>query len=94
MNTINNYQNISRNFVTINNNRQIHYRRAGKGPPILLLHQSPKSSKELIPVIDGLKKNFNKSTQNNNLKRFQYNENIINKARLSLKKDKGILINE
>ena len=44
-------------------------------------------------IIDQLKKNFSKSTQNNNLKRFQYNENIINKARLSLKKDKGVLIN-
>ena len=58
MHTNNNHQNISRHFVTINNNRQIHYRRAGKGPPVLLLHQSPKSSKELIPVIDILKKKF------------------------------------
>ena len=49
---------ITRHFVSIENKRQIHFRKAGKGPPVLLLHQSPKSSKELIPVIDGLKKNF------------------------------------
>ena len=49
---------ITRHFISIENNRQIHYRKAGKGPPVLLLHQSPKSSKELTPVIDGLKKNF------------------------------------
>ncbi len=49
---------ITRHFLTLENKRQIHYRKAGKGPPVLLLHQSPKSSKELIPVINGLKKNF------------------------------------
>ncbi|MDC0074334.1 alpha/beta hydrolase [Alphaproteobacteria bacterium] len=49
---------ITRHFVTIENKRQIHYRRAGSGPPVLLLHQSPKSSKELIPVMEGLKDIF------------------------------------
>ena len=53
-----NSERVTRNFVSIENHRQIHYRKAGKGPPVLLLHQSPKSSKELIPVINGLKKNF------------------------------------
>lgn len=48
---------ITRHFVTIGN-RQVHYRRAGKGPPVLLLHQSPKSSRELIPLIDEFSAHF------------------------------------
>ena len=28
--------------------RRVHYRRAGSGPPVVLLHQSPKSSAELV----------------------------------------------
>ncbi len=49
---------ITRHFITIENKRQIHFRKAGNGPPVLLLHQSPKSSKELIPVINSLKDKF------------------------------------
>jgi pimeloyl-ACP methyl ester carboxylesterase len=34
---------ITRHFVTVGN-RRVHYRRAGEGPPIVLLHASPVSS--------------------------------------------------
>lgn len=43
---------MTRHFVTIGGVRQVHYRRAGKGPVVLLLHQSPKSAKELEPLIE------------------------------------------
>jgi pimeloyl-ACP methyl ester carboxylesterase len=36
---------ISRHFVDIEG-RRVHYRRAGKGPPVLMVHQSPRSSAE------------------------------------------------
>ncbi|MBT4739347.1 MAG: alpha/beta fold hydrolase [Rhodospirillaceae bacterium] len=31
--------------------RQVHYRRAGSGPPVILLHMSPRSSAELEPLM-------------------------------------------
>ena len=40
---------VVRRFVTINGQwgpRQVHYRRCGSGPAVLLLHQSPQSSTE------------------------------------------------
>ncbi len=48
---------ITRHFVTLGD-RQVHYRRAGSGPPVLLLHQSPKSSRELAPVMEALADRF------------------------------------
>ncbi|NJS14820.1 MAG: alpha/beta hydrolase [Sphingopyxis sp.] len=36
---------VTRHYLTING-RRIHYRRAGKGPSLLMLHQSPRSSAE------------------------------------------------
>jgi pimeloyl-ACP methyl ester carboxylesterase len=45
---------ITRHFATIRGARQVHYRRAGQGPPVLLLHQSPASSAELLPLIQEL----------------------------------------
>src|SRR5690606_9825364 len=45
---------ISRHFVTVSDRqgrRQVHYRRAGTGPAILLLHQSPQSSTEMEPLM-------------------------------------------
>ncbi len=48
---------ISRHIATIGN-RQVHYRRAGDGPPVMLLHQSPTSSREYIPLITELAKDF------------------------------------
>ncbi len=42
---------ITRHFATIKGERQIHYRRAGTGKPVVLLHQSPTSSAEYVPLI-------------------------------------------
>jgi len=36
---------ITRHYLTVNG-RRVHYRRAGKGPPLLMVHQSPRSSAE------------------------------------------------
>lgn len=41
---------ITRHFVTFAG-RQVHYRHAGAGPAVVLLHQSPTSSRELEPLI-------------------------------------------
>ncbi|MCX8231776.1 MAG: alpha/beta fold hydrolase, partial [Alphaproteobacteria bacterium] len=49
---------VRRHFVTIEGVRQIHYRRAGSGPPVLLLHQSPKSSREHLPLMQHLMDRF------------------------------------
>jgi pimeloyl-ACP methyl ester carboxylesterase len=47
---------ISRHFASIAGGvfgaRQVHYRRAGSGPAVLLLHQSPMSSRDMLPVIE------------------------------------------
>lgn len=45
---------VTRHFVTLDGHwgpRQVHYRRAGQGPALLMLHQSPKSSADLLPLI-------------------------------------------
>ena len=49
---------IRRHFVTVNGERQVHYRRAGKGPVVVLLHQSPTSSREHVPLIERLMNEF------------------------------------
>lgn len=41
---------VTRHFVTVGA-RQVHYRRAGSGPPVLLLHQSPKTSADVLPML-------------------------------------------
>ena len=48
---------ITRHFVTIGD-RQVHYRRSGSGPPVVLLHQSPKSGREMVPVAEALADDF------------------------------------
>lgn len=48
---------IERSYVTVGD-RQVHYRRAGAGPPVVLLHQSPKSSAELTPHLRHLARRF------------------------------------
>lgn len=48
---------VLRAFATVGE-RQVHYRHAGKGPPVVLLHQSPASSAELEPLIRHLAAHF------------------------------------
>ncbi len=48
---------VSRHFATLGN-AQVHYRRAGVGPVVLLLHQSPSSSAELLPLMQRLAVEF------------------------------------
>ena len=46
---------ITRHFIDVRNTdgsaRRVHYRRAGSGPPLLLIHQSPRSSAEYEPLL-------------------------------------------
>ena len=44
---------IERHYIDIGD-RLVHYRAAGHGPPIILIHQSPKTSEELVPLIHAL----------------------------------------
>lgn len=48
---------ITRHFVTVGS-RQVHYRRAGSGPPVVLLHPSPNSSASMAPFMRALAPNF------------------------------------
>lgn len=41
---------ITRHFVNVGN-RRVHYRKAGSGPPLLMVHQSPRSSAEYEPLM-------------------------------------------
>jgi hypothetical protein len=47
---------ITRHFIDVTNadgsRRRVHYRRAGEGPPLLMAHQSPRSSAEYIPLLE------------------------------------------
>lgn len=46
---------IQRRFAAVSGRwgqRLVHYRVAGAGPPLLLLHQSPQSSRELVPLME------------------------------------------
>ena len=38
--------------------RRVHYRVAGEGPPVVLLHQSPHNSAELLPLMQVLAPHF------------------------------------
>jgi pimeloyl-ACP methyl ester carboxylesterase len=44
---------ITRHFVDVGG-RRVHYRRSGSGPPVVLLHESPRSSYALIPLLQRL----------------------------------------
>lgn len=48
---------VTRHFATLGQT-QVHYRRAGVGPAVLLLHQSPSSSAELEPLMQRLAGRF------------------------------------
>lgn len=55
------YTRVTRHFATVDGQwgrRQVHYRRAGDGPPVLLLHQSPQSSHEYLPLMQDWARNF------------------------------------
>ncbi|MBC7519683.1 MAG: alpha/beta fold hydrolase, partial [Sandarakinorhabdus sp.] len=47
---------ITRHFVDVTNpdgsKRRVHYRRAGSGPPVVLVHQSPRSSAEYCELME------------------------------------------
>lgn len=52
---------LTRHMVTIDRkatSRQVHYRRQGDGPAVLLLHQSPQSSREFEPLMAKWSDNF------------------------------------
>ena len=48
---------ITRHFVIVNG-RTVHYRRAGSGPPVVLLHQTPQSSVTMEPLLALLSNRF------------------------------------
>jgi len=48
---------VTRHFVTVGN-RLVHYRRAGSGPPVVVLHQSPMSSLWVMPHIERFASHF------------------------------------
>jgi pimeloyl-ACP methyl ester carboxylesterase len=48
---------ITRHFVTVGD-RQVHYRRAGSGPPVFLLHASPGSSLSMVRTMGRLTDKF------------------------------------
>jgi pimeloyl-ACP methyl ester carboxylesterase len=48
---------IRKGFVTVDQ-RQVHYRAAGSGPPVLLLHDSPRSSVLHIPLLEAFGDRF------------------------------------
>jgi len=48
---------VTRHFVTVGQ-RQIHYRRAGNGPPLVALHRLPRSGRDLLPLIQRAMSNF------------------------------------
>jgi len=53
---------ITRHFATVRygrwGDRQVHYRRAGSGPVVVLFHQSPLSSRDVIPAMERWSRNF------------------------------------
>ena len=48
---------IEHRFVT-SGERRVMVRRAGSGPPVVLLHESPRSSAAFIPMIEALAERF------------------------------------
>lgn len=48
---------MQRHYVTIGR-RQVHYRRGGKGPPLVMLHPSPQSSRAVLPMAQAFAEHF------------------------------------
>ena len=49
---------IKRDFITVNNGQQLHYRRSGNGLPLIMLHPSPQCSETLIPAMEIFSANY------------------------------------
>jgi len=52
---------ITRHFIDVENDgntRRVHYRKAGNGPPLLMVHQSPRSSKEYEALMEKWSSHF------------------------------------
>lgn len=48
---------VKRRYANVDG-RIVHYRRAGSGPPVVLVHASPQSSRSLLPLIEYLAPHF------------------------------------
>ncbi|WP_317928565.1 alpha/beta hydrolase [Halioxenophilus sp. WMMB6] len=48
---------VSQHYLSVGE-RVVHYRRAGRGPALILIHQSPKDSRELVPLMQLLATEF------------------------------------
>lgn len=54
-------ESMRRRFLTVTGRwgqRQVHYRTGGTGPLLLMLHQSPQSSRELLPLMQAWSRDF------------------------------------
>lgn len=49
---------ITRHFLPVANGKQIHYRRAGSGPPLIIMHPSPNSSASMTAAITAFSEIF------------------------------------
>ena len=49
---------LSRHYVTVGGERQVHYRRGGSGPALVLLHESPLSSSAVADLASSLSDRF------------------------------------
>jgi len=49
---------MKRHYVTVAGDRQVHYQRAGSGPPVVLCHESPLSSWSLLDLVEALSERF------------------------------------
>ncbi|MEQ8508145.1 MAG: alpha/beta hydrolase [Rhodospirillaceae bacterium] len=50
--------NITRRFLTLPDGNQVHFRTAGRGPAMILMHPSPISSAALIPAVTAFSEKF------------------------------------
>ena len=50
--------NIERRFLSLPDGKQVHFRMAGRGPAMILMHPSPISSEALLPAMSVFSKQF------------------------------------